>query len=466
MREEVTSTNLNIPVVLKYKNRFSKHWGFAADAGALLNVQMKNAYTTHASFDYEAIYKLTTNESGATVSVYDNAPTPSSNDWFITKAEFLKNNPNGNVQDYFNAKRQLGFNVGEGLSPASKTGNVSYTTMSVGLLVQPSMEYFLSDNAALNFGLYYMVQPFKNNAQSGYRLNDGNGNYSSSLNNVSASVNQAYGVNIGARFFLGRKDRDHDGVPDKKDKCPDVFGLAKFDGCPDTDGDGIPDKEDSCVTIPGLVQFHGCPDTDGDGIPDKDDACPYNAGPVELHGCPDRDGDGIADKDDLCPDVKGLPQFQGCPDRDGDGVPDKDDRCPDVAGPVSNQGCPEDTVKTVLPVETNDGVDISTPILFDLNKATIHKSSYPVLKEAAEEMKEDKSKTIVIDGYTDITGPLYFNKMLSAKRANAVKSHLTKMGVNPRRLKTVGHGPNSPVGDNSTPEGREKNRRAIMKVKP
>ena len=81
-------------------------------------------------------------------------------------------------------------------------------------------------------------------------------------------------------------------------------------------------------------------------------------------------------------------------------------------------------------------------------------------------MKADKSKTLVIDGYTDITGPLYFNKALSVKRANAVKKDLTKRGVNPRRLKTVGHGPNHPVGDNTTPEGRQQNRRAVMTVKP
>ena len=39
-------------------------------------------------------------------------------------------------------------------------------------------------------------------------------------------------------------DRDGDGILDYLDKCPDVAGLKKFDGCPDTDGDGIQDSED------------------------------------------------------------------------------------------------------------------------------------------------------------------------------------------------------------------------------
>ncbi len=108
VKEEIVSSMINIPVVLKYKNRFSKHWGFTADAGALVNMNIKNAYTTHASFDNEAIYKFVSNEEGGKTSVYDNSPIPDPNDWMITKAEFLKNNPTGNLQDYFNAKRASG----------------------------------------------------------------------------------------------------------------------------------------------------------------------------------------------------------------------------------------------------------------------------------------------------------------------------------------------------------------------
>ena len=467
VKEKVSSANMNIPIVLKYKNRFSKHWGFAADAGALINLQMKNNYSTHASFDYEAIYKFAKNESGATVAVYDNSPVPSTDDWLITKAEFYRNNPNGNLQDYLNAKRELGYNVGTGISPATRKGNTSYTAGSIGFLIQPSFNYFFSDRVALNLGVYYMFQPFKSEAQSGYRLTDGtNNNYSSVMNTVTASTNQTYGVNVGARFFLGRKDRDHDGIADRKDKCPDVWGLKKFDGCPDTDGDGIPDKDDSCVTIPGLAIFHGCPDTDGDGIPDRLDECPYVAGPAALNGCPDRDGDGIADKNDLCPDIFGLAIFHGCPDRDGDGIPDKDDRCPDVPGPAINQGCPLDTIKPITTISMQEGIDISTPIRFDINKATVHVTSYPILEEAVEEMKSNKGAVITIDGHADTTGRESWNRTLSKMRANSVKNELVKRGVNPKKLKTRGHGSSLPSDTNETVEGRSKNRRAVMTITP
>lgn len=114
-----------------------------------------------------------------------------------------------------------------------------------------------------------------------------------------------------------RKDKDRDGIPNKDDHCPEVAGLAEFNGCPDTDGDGIPDKEDLCPTVAGPVENNGCPwpDTDGDGVIDKDDACPAVSGPHENNGCPwpDSDGDGILDKDDACPTVPGMPEYNGCP---------------------------------------------------------------------------------------------------------------------------------------------------------
>ncbi|SIT27611.1 vWA domain-containing protein [Chryseobacterium gambrini] len=115
------------------------------------------------------------------------------------------------------------------------------------------------------------------------------------------------------------KDKDQDGVKNRKDKCPEIAGPIENKGCPfpDTDGDGVPDKEDQCKDAAGPIENNGCPfpDTDGDGIIDKDDACPTVAGPAENNGCPwpDTDGDGILDKDDACPTVPGLPEYNGCP---------------------------------------------------------------------------------------------------------------------------------------------------------
>ncbi len=139
----------------------------------------------------------------------------------------------------------------------------------------------------------------------------------------------------------GCPDKDNDSIVDKDDKCPDVAGLKQFKGCPDTDGDGIPDNEDSCVLVKGLAQFNGCPDTDADGIVDSKDECPDQAGPAVFNGCPDKDNDSIPDKADECPDQAGPRALKGCPDKDNDGVADKNDKCPDVFGTIEHAGCPD-----------------------------------------------------------------------------------------------------------------------------
>ncbi len=454
VKEKLSVTNLNIPLVIKYKARLSKRLGFTADLGALFNVQMKNRYTTEGRFNYEAEYHLI--GSGSDIStVYDNTPN-----LYYTKDQYQRVNPGQDVNAYFNTTlRGAGYDLGLGMSPNSKSGSVSYATGSVGLLVQPSLNYFLSDNVALNIGAYYIYQPFTNTTNNTHRMTDKSGGYSSMLNSVTASNNQSYGGNLGVRVFLGKgKDSDHDGIPDKDDRCPYVYGSPVHQGCPDTDGDGIADDQDSCVRVPGIVKFNGCPDSDGDGITDKEDACPFQAGTKAFKGCPDRDGDGIIDKEDVCPDKAGLAQYKGCPDTDGDGLPDNEDKCPEVAGPADNQGCPPPPPPPA-PVEQ---ITASTPILFEVNRTVIRESSFPILELAVKKLTEDKESYVIVDGYADITGKPSYNKALSLRRAQAVKTKLKSMGINAKRVKVVGHGSDSPAASNDTEEGRMKNRRAVM----
>jgi outer membrane protein OmpA-like peptidoglycan-associated protein len=464
VKENITSTIVNIPVVLKYKDRFSKHWGISADAGALINLQFTNAYTTSATFDQGAIYKIKPPNDGNVTSEYDNLTIPSTGDWLITKANFLKNNPNGNWQEYARIKRAAGINVGDELPVNNRRGTTAYQKGSVGLILQPSVNYYLSNVVIMNLGGYFMLQPFQNNSLKDYRLTNGNGSYSSVLNNITASTNYAVGINAGVRILFGRSsnDIDRDGVADNKDRCPDIFGLPEFEGCPDTDKDGIEDKKDSCLTVWGLAHFAGCPDSDNDSIIDKLDDCPYAAGLIALSGCPDRDMDGTADKKDRCPDSFGLAEFYGCPDSDGDGIPNNLDKCPGTAGVSSNLGCPEvlDSIKTT---KTTSG-NMNTPILFEVNLFTLKSMSEPIIEDAIHELNKDNRTTLTIDGHADSSGPEPENIVLSLNRANAVKAALIKGGIKPSRLKTFGHGSSIPEATNSTPSGKERNRRVKMKM--
>ncbi len=88
-----------------------------------------------------------------------------------------------------------------------------------------------------------------------------------------------------------------------------------------------------------------------------------------------------------------------------------------------------------------------------------------MLEEAVLELNDNPDAVIIIDGHTDDVGTPSSNRVLSNKRADAVKQYLLEMGVNPKRLLTVGHGDELPVSPNSTAEGRAKNRRVIMTLK-
>lgn len=265
----------------------------------------------------------------------------------------------------------------------------------------------------------------------------------------------------GITVKFGGKDTDGDGIYDKDDACPEVFGLAAFNGCPDTDGDGIEDSKDSCPNEAGPAEFNGCPDTDGDGVPDKDDDCPTVAGLKSLNGCPDADGDGVADHLDECPNVAGPAANKGCPwpDRDGDGVADKDDLCPDKVGTVANNGCPEVTEAVQKALNA-----YAKTILFDTGKSSIKKQSEKVLEDIIAILNEYPNAKFTVEGHTDSVGSEKLNQELSEARALSVKDYLTSNGIDQFRLSSKGFGEAKPIDSNKTRAGRANNRRVEINL--
>jgi outer membrane protein OmpA-like peptidoglycan-associated protein len=74
----------------------------------------------------------------------------------------------------------------------------------------------------------------------------------------------------------------------------------------------------------------------------------------------------------------------------------------------------------------------------------------------------DAALKLSIEGHTDGTGGADHNRQLSTARARAVFGALVGLGVDPSRLASKGFGPDKPIADNGTEEGRAKNRRVEL----
>ncbi len=143
-------------------------------------------------------------------------------------------------------------------------------------------------------------------------------------------------------------------------------------------------------------------------------------------------------------------------DADGDGVVDADDQCPGTpAGQkVTAYGCAE-----------TEKLEIALNVQFAPGKAEIDSKFTADIEKFAEFMNKHADTKAEIAGHTDNTGAEKLNNRISQKRADAVKKYLVeKLKIDQARLTAKGYGPSQPAADNTTPEGREKNRRVVANV--
>jgi OmpA-OmpF porin, OOP family len=98
-------------------------------------------------------------------------------------------------------------------------------------------------------------------------------------------------------------------------------------------------------------------------------------------------------------------------------------------------------------------------VLFDFNKSTLQSASDAVLQQVANLLAAETTLKLEVQGHTDNVGNDAYNQKLSEDRAHSVVAWLTAHGVAAGRLTSKGYGKTMPVADNSTDQGRAKNRR-------
>lgn len=233
-----------------------------------------------------------------------------------------------------------------------------------------------------------------------------------------------------------RKDTDGDRVKDT-----DEINISKTDPKKkDTDDDGLEDGAE-------IVEHRTDPnksDTDGDGLTDREEVVAHNTNPRKA----DSDQDGLTDAEE----VKDYFTDPNDPDSDKGTVSD---------GIEVNRGTnplnAEDDL--VLDVDEIGSKLVLDGIIFETGKANISNQSELILEKAFNTLVAYPDIDVEIHGYTDNTGSRSGNMRLSQRRADAVRSYLIRLGIDPSRIVAKGFGPDNPIAPNSTADGRARNRR-------
>jgi outer membrane protein, adhesin transport system len=134
--------------------------------------------------------------------------------------------------------------------------------------------------------------------------------------------------------------------------------------------------------------------------------------------------------------------------------------------PELKKQTPEKKEKPILKIDKTKKEQTFTfnNIYFKTNSSYLKPGSIPLIKKIAAQLKTLENYSLEVTGHTDHVGSDKYNLWLSKKRANRVVKFLLKQGVKLSNIKATGAGERFPVATNSTPEGREQNRRTQFKL--
>ena len=113
-----------------------------------------------------------------------------------------------------------------------------------------------------------------------------------------------------------------------------------------------------------------------------------------------------------------------------------------------------------------EGIKITfgSDILFDTDSYALKSATRDQLSDFAKTLNKYQDTDVRIEGHADATGPEDHNLKLSKQRADAVGNYLGSLGVKTSRIDEMGYGETQPIADNSTENGRQKNRRVDIAV--
>ena len=296
-------------------------------------------------------------------------------------------------------------------------------------------------------------------------------------------ITNNFGFEISSSF---NKAIDFGGITHLRHKAAIYIGI----GDRDRDGDGIINRKDKCPKIPGLPEFSGCPDNDGDGIPDLEDKCPNEPGVKLNNGCPEKDE--ALDENNLMSDKNKELQLEVVSSTFSKNTTNTKEESGNQEVLAENNSMSNKNKELQLEVvssafsknttntkqESNDQIskDISN-ITFLINKKLdenriiyfpagsikiLGKKNLVKLRGIFKLITNQKDLKVLLEGHSSDDGDSLSNLELSRDRAIIIKQTLIDLGTDPNRIKIKALGEEEPIFDNKSINGDRFNRSVLI----
>ena len=296
-------------------------------------------------------------------------------------------------------------------------------------------------------------------------------------------ITNNFGFEISSSF---NKAIDFGGITHLRHKAAIYIGI----GDRDRDGDGIINRKDKCPKIPGLPEFNGCPDNDGDGIPDLEDKCPNEPGVKLNNGCPEKDE--ALDENNLMSDKNKELQLGVVSSTFSKNTTNTKEESSNQEVLAENNSMSNKNKELQLEVvssafsknttntkqESNNQIsnDISN-ISFLINKKLdenriiyfpagsikiLGKKNLVKLRGIFKLITNQKDLKVLLEGHSSDDGDSLSNLELSRDRAIIIKQTLIDLGTDPNRIKIKALGEEEPIFDNKSINGDRFNRSVLI----
>ena len=262
---------------------------------------------------------------------------------------------------------------------------------------------------------------------------------------------------------IGDRDRDGDGIINRKDKCPKIPGLPEFNGCPDTDSDGIPDLEDKCPNEPGVKLNNGCPEKDE--ALDENNLMSDKNKELQLGVVSSTFSKNTTNTKEESGNQEVLAENNSMSNKNKE-----------LQLEVVSSALSKNTTNTKQESNNQISKDISN-ISFLINKKLdenriiyfpagsikiLGKKNLVKLRGIIKLITNQKDLKVLLEGHSSDDGDSISNLELSRDRAIIIKQTLIDLGTDPGRIKIKALGEEEPIFDNKSTNSDRFNRSVLI----